>query len=210
MDEILEAYEKFGFSNQETYLAAIGNGNLLVRDIFRKLRPQEPDITDVTEEKSNERFLSFARSSSRGIQLEGITNLMASFGKCCHPIPGDEMVGFVTRGRGLTVHRVSCSSLPLLNKESDRIIPVEWNVGRSDLFNVRIKVVGQDQTGILKRMTESISGQKINIASVDMKVRENIATAFFILQVNNLKQLDRVIKKLTNINGIDFVERTAR
>jgi (p)ppGpp synthase/HD superfamily hydrolase len=59
-------------------------------------------------------------------------------------------------------------------------------------------------------MTERISGQKINIASVDMKVRENIATAFFILQVNNLKQLDRVIKKLTNINGIDFVERTAR
>ena len=210
MDEVLKAFEKFGFNNRETYLAAIGNGNLLVRDIFRKLRPQEPDITDVTEEESKERFLSFARSSSRGIQLEGITNLMASFGKCCHPIPGDEMVGFVTRGRGLTVHRASCSSLPLLSEESDRIIPVEWNVGQSDLFNVRIKVVGQDQTGILKRMTEYISGQKINISSVDMKVRENIVTAFFILQVNNLKQLDRVVKKLTNINGIDFVERTVR
>jgi len=210
MDEILDAHDKFGYKSKNEYLAAIGKGILLTRDIFKKLRPQEKTLSTETEAESAENFFNFARSSSKGIQIDGISNLLVSFGKCCNPIPGDEMVGFVTRGRGITVHRASCKSLPLLNEESDRIIPVEWNVGRKDLFSVRIKVVCQDSSGVLKTITECISGENISISSVDLKVKENISTTFFILQVNNLKHLDRVIRKLTSIKGIDFVERTGK
>jgi len=78
------------------------------------------------------------------------------------------------------------------------------------LFSVRIKVVCQDSSGVLKTITECISGENISISSVDLKVKENISTTFFILQVNNLKHLDRVIRKLTSIKGIDFVERTGK
>jgi GTP pyrophosphokinase len=118
------------------------------------------------------------------------------------------MVGFITRGRGVTVHRSSCSSLPLLREESDRLVPVEWEVARNDIFNVRIKVVGQDRKGLLKDLTESISKLNINLTSLDIKVKEAIATAIFILQVNNLKQLDRVIRIMSKIKNIDSVERS--
>ena len=142
------------------------------------------------------------------MRLEGISNVMTNFGKCCNPIPGDNMVGFITRGRGMTVHRVICSSLPLLNKESDRLIPVEWEVGRNDLFNVRLKITGQDRKGLVKDMTECISKLNVNMTSVDIKVKDAVAIAFLIIQVNNLKQLDRVIRFVSKIKNIDHIERS--
>ncbi len=205
--EIKESYAKFGLNSLDQLYESIGNGTILVRDIFKKLKPKEK-IQIEEDEKDQTRFLDFARSSSRGIKLQGIKDLMVSFGKCCNPIPGDEMVGFITRGRGLTVHRTNCNSLPILSEESDRLMPVEWDVSKKEYFNARIKVISQDSPGILKKISECISSVNVNIASVDLKVMDNFATAYFIVKVNNVKQLDRMVKKLIAIKEIDFVERT--
>ena len=208
--DVKESYAKFGYNNSDSFLEAIGSGDLFIRDILKKIQPEkgvELDKEPVEEEK---RFLDFARSHSKGIKLQGIKNLMVTFGKCCNPIPGDEMVGFVTRGRGITVHHSSCKSLPLLNEESDRLMPVEWDVARSDIFNVRLKVESLDRKGMLKEITEVISSSNINITSVDMKVKDVLSTGYFIVQVNNLKQLDRVINKVSKIPGVDGVERTGK
>jgi GTP diphosphokinase / guanosine-3',5'-bis(diphosphate) 3'-diphosphatase len=207
ISEIKESYSKFGLNSLDQLYESIGNGTILVRDIFKKLKPKE-NIQLEEDEKDQSRFLDFARSSSKGIKLQGIKDLMVSFGKCCNPIPGDEMVGFITRGRGLTVHRTNCNSLPILNEDSDRLMPVEWDVSKKEYFNARIKVISQDSPGILKKISESISSVNVNIASVDLKVMDNFATAYFIVKVNNVKQLDRMVKKLIAIKEIDFVERT--
>ena len=208
MGELIESYSKFGYNNSDSFLEAIGSGIISIRDILNKISPE--DKNKVEEESPNEdsKFLDFARSRSKGIKIQGITNLMVSFGKCCNPIPGDGMIGFITRGRGVTVHRSSCKSLPLLNEESDRLIPVEWDVGRTDVFNVRLRVESIDRKGMLREITEVISGSNINIASVDMKVKDALSTAFFIIQINNIKQLDRIIKKVIKIPGVENVERT--
>lgn len=206
LDEVKDAYKKFGFGGTDQLMEAIGKGEISIRDILDKIRPDEVQVEEV--EPSS--FFSFKRKESRNIKLEGISNIMANFGKCCNPIPGDDMLGFITRGRGITVHRSDCSSLPLLNKESDRLVPVEWEVSRKDFFNVQLKVVGQDRKGLLKDMTESISKLNINMTSVDIKVKEAVATAIFIIQVNNLKQLDRVIRIMSKVKSIDFVERAPR
>ena len=206
LDEVKGAYKKFGFGGTDQLMEAIGKGEISIRDILDKIRPDEVQVEEV--EPSS--FFSFKRKESRNIKLEGISNIMANFGKCCNPIPGDDMLGFITRGRGITVHRSDCSSLPLLNKESDRLVPVEWEVSRKDFFNVQLKVVGQDRKGLLKDMTESISKLNINMTSVDIKVKEAVATAIFIIQVNNLKQLDRVIRIMSKVKSIDFVERAQR
>jgi GTP pyrophosphokinase len=203
LDEVKAAYSKFGFGGTEQLVEAVGKGELSIRDILQKIEPQKTSI----EDEENSGYFSFSRKESRSIKLEGISNIMTSFGKCCNPIPGDDMVGFITRGRGLTVHRSTCPSLPLLSEESDRLVPVEWEVTRKDLFNVRLKVVGEDRKGLLKDMTETISKLNINMTSVDIKVKEAVATAIFIVQVNSLKQLDRIIRKMTKIKNIDFVER---
>ncbi len=206
---VKESHDQFGYKTSESFLEAIGNGSITIREIFKKLRPEEEE-KEIDGGDDSDRFIDYARSSAKGIKLQGISNVMVQFAKCCNPIPGDDMVGFVTRGRGITVHRSDCRSLPLLSEESDRLIPVEWDVARSDVFKVRIKVVGEDNKGALKTMTEAISSENSNITSVDLKVRDNIATAYFIVEVRNIKQLDRIIKKLTRIKGIDYVERTGQ
>ena len=206
LDEVKGAYKKFGFGGTDQLMEAIGKGEISIRDILDKIRPDEAQV----EEDEPSSLFSFKRKESQSIKLEGISNIMANFGKCCNPIPGDDMLGFITRGRGITVHRSDCSSLPLLNKESDRLVPVEWEVSRKDFFNVQLKVVGQDRKGLLKDMTESISKLNINMTSVDIKVKEAVATAIFIIQINNLKQLDRVIRIMSKVKSIDFVERAQR
>ena len=208
--DVKESYAKFGHNNSDSFLEAIGSGDLFIRDILKKIQPEEGVELGKEPVEEEKRFLDFARSRSKGIKLQGIKNLMVTFGKCCNPIPGDEMVGFVTRGRGITVHHSSCKSLPLLNEESDRLMPVEWDVARSDIFNVRLKVESFDRKGMLKEITEVISSSNINITSVDMKVKDVLSTGYFIVQVNNLKQLDRVINKVSKIPGVDGVERTGK
>ncbi|MBT3478513.1 MAG: bifunctional (p)ppGpp synthetase/guanosine-3',5'-bis(diphosphate) 3'-pyrophosphohydrolase [Candidatus Marinimicrobia bacterium] len=203
LDAVKAAYSKFGFGGVEQLVEAVGKGEISVREIMKKLAPEKAPV----EEEDTSSFFRFSRKESRSIKLEGISNIMTNFGKCCNPIPGDDMIGFITRGRGITVHRSSCPSLPLLSEESDRLVPVEWEVTRNDLFNVRLKVVGQDRKGLLKDMTETISKLNINMTSVDIKVKEAVATAIFIVQVNNLKQLDRVVRKMAKVKNIDFVER---
>jgi len=207
-DEIKDSYESFGFKTTEELLSALGGGHITVREIFQKLHPQdELDISDEEKDDSN-RFLNFARSKTEGIVLDGISDIMVNFGKCCNPIPGDKMVGFITRGRGITVHRSDCKSLPLLSHESDRLLPVEWNVKRKDLFNVRLKVVGEDKKGVLKDLSEAISKMNINITSVETKVYDNMAETYFVISINNNRQLDRLFKKLTAFHHVDYVERT--
>ncbi len=206
-NDVKNAFSKFGFGGETQLIEAVGKGNISIRDILNKITPQEK-LDEKDESEASSSFFSFARKESKSIKLEGISNIMANFGKCCNPIAGDDMVGFITRGRGVTVHRSSCSSLPLLREESDRLVPVEWEVARNDIFNVRIKVIGQDRKGLLKDLTESISKLNINLTSVDIKVKEAIATAIFILQVNNLKQLDRVVRIMSKIKNIDSVERS--
>ena len=208
--EFRESFSKFGYSDSGALLKAIGSGMITVRDMFRKLRPQEDGLEAKNEEEESSRFFNFARSQTKGVILDGIDNLMVNFGKCCNPIPGDELIGFVTRGRGITVHQNACKSLPLLSHESDRLISIEWNVKSSDHFNVRLRVVVQDYKGALKDMSECISKQNVNIASVDIKVKESIGVAYFIVQVNNNRQLNRLMRKITKLKNVDYVERAGR
>ena len=204
IDEIKSSYPKFGFGGEIQLIEAIGKGDISIRDILEKISPNNDDL----KKDDPPSILSFQRTENKNIKLQGISNIMANFGKCCNPIPGDDMVGFITRGRGMTVHRVDCSSLPLLDEESARIVPVDWEVGRKDLFNVRMKVVGQDRKGLVKDMTETISKLNVNMTSVDIKVKDTVATAIFIIQVKNLKEFDRIVRNVSKVKSIDSVERT--
>ncbi|MFH1853511.1 MAG: bifunctional (p)ppGpp synthetase/guanosine-3',5'-bis(diphosphate) 3'-pyrophosphohydrolase [Candidatus Neomarinimicrobiota bacterium] len=210
--EILDAHASLGYKNRDNLIAAIGDGTVTIRDILKKILPAED--TGVPEERElvdhSDNFLTLARGSAKGVKLQGISNIMVSFGKCCNPIPGDDLVGFVTRGRGITLHRADCESLPLLDEDSDRIIPVEWDVAKNETFSVRLKIVSQDKPGVLKEISEAISAEEVNISSVDLTTKDSIVTAYFVVQVRDIKQLERIRKKITKISGIDYIERTVR
>ena len=205
----LDAYSSFGFSNENTYLSAIGHGKLAFREIHNRISPDQTERESSTYKKIGDAIENVLRPKD-GILLDGINNLMIKYGKCCNPIPGDDVTGFVTRGRGLTVHRTTCHSLPLVTQEEERLVPVDWNIPRGTTFNSRLKIVGMDYKGLLKNLSECIGGQNININSVDIKVNGAIATAYFIVQIKNKRQLDRLIKKLSFVKNVDNVERVGR
>ena len=207
--EYLDAYSNFGFNNQDSYLSAIGHGNLEFREIHNKINPNVLNKDTSAYKKIGNAIENVLRPKD-GILLDGINNLMIKYGKCCSPIPGDDVTGFVTRGRGLTVHRTKCHSLPLITQEEERLVPVDWNIPKDTTFNSRLKIIGLDYKGLLKNLSECIGGQNINIASVDIKVNGAVATAFFIVQIKNKRQLDRLIKKLSFVKSVDKVERVGR
>jgi GTP pyrophosphokinase len=202
-DKLKNSYSKFGLNNVDQLFEYIGKGEISVRDLLDK----EIINNESLQKDEKDSIFNFRKNESKSIKLQGISNVMANFGKCCNPIPGDSMVGFITRGRGMTVHRANCYNLPISSEESDRLVPVEWEVSRSDLFNVHLKVIGQDRKGLLKDMTETISKLNINITSVDIKVKDSVASARLIVQVSNIKQLDRVLKKVSEVKSIDKISR---
>ena len=129
-----------------------------------------------------------------------------NFGKCCNPIPGEDIVGYVTRGRGVTIHRNSCKNLPLLDTK-DRFIDVEWNVAKSQSFLVQLKVVGEDRKHFLNKITAEFSNNNININKIDAKSEEGLAIINMIIEVRDRRQLTRIKNKIRNIDELIYLER---
>ena len=206
INDFKNSYARFGYADTQSMLKAIGTGVLTVRDLFKKLKPKQDEL-EISEIEDKPSFYNLNRGK---IVLDGIENLLVNFGKCCNPIPGDDLIGFVTRGRGVTVHQSSCKSLPILSNESDRLLPVHWNAKSSENFNVHLKVTGLDYKGWLKDVSECISKENVNITSVDIKAKDSIAQANIIVQVKNNRQLNRLVGKITKLKNIDYVERIGR
>ena len=210
IEKIIENPNTIGFNSIDMIFAALASGKLTIREVINKYLPAEKEIdsNDVQEDEETltSRFLRKARGISKGVVIDGISNAMISFGKCCNPIPGDQIVGYITRGRGVTVHRGNCKNLPVSSSE-DRLLNVEWNVGKNESFIVRLKMTGEDRKHLLKDITESISGLNINLASVDIGASEGVATGIFILHIRDTRQLERITSKLKLVKGVIDLER---
>ena len=208
LDQLLKKPDTIGFNDIESVYAAVANGQLTVRDIIDKFIPK--DSLEVNNEDNKEslttRFINSARRQAQGVVVDGVANALLIFAKCCSPIPGDEIVGYITRGRGVTIHRSSCKNLPCMDGE-DRFIFVEWDVKPQTSFIVRLKIVLEDRKQLLKDITECVSALNINITSVDMKASEGIATCIIVLEVRDTRQLDRLSKRIKKISNFISSER---
>ena len=195
-----------GFNTIDSIYMALSSGKITISEIFSKYLESSENLKEVDEETLTEKFLRKARGISKGVVIDGIENAMITFGKCCNPIPGDQIVGFITRGRGVTIHRGNCKNIPTISN-LDRLLNVEWNVGQKESFVVRLKITGEDRKHFLKDITESISGLNINLASVDIRAKEGIAIGYFILQIRDTRQLNRIINKIKIIKVIIDLKR---
>ena len=205
--ELTSRPELAGFDTETSMMVAIGSGQTTVREVLRRAFPAVTDADYARAEKKVS-FLDFARRNAKGVSVQGIDNILINFGKCCNPIPGDEIVGFVTRGRGVTVHRAECQNLPIMSESSDRFLEVEWDVARKTEFLSQLKVMAEDRKGYLKDVTEAISSQNVNITSVDTKVQDGIASCIIVISVLNLRRLNTVIRKIENLSGTVTVHRS--
>ena len=204
--KLKEKPEALGFNNENLIYSEVAKGHLTVRDIIEKYEPTVVIEEEKDSETLTQRFISRARGRAKGVKVDGISNALLSFAKCCSPIPGDKIIGYITRGRGVTLHRSKCKNLPSLEIE-DRFINVEWDVASNTSFIARLKIVTEDRKNILRDITESISSMNINIKSIDMKAEESMGVCILIFEARDTRQLERLKKKIGQIPNVVFLER---
>ncbi len=204
--EIEKNPEDMGFNNVELVYSEIGMGHITVRDLISKYSPNSDEEENIEDETLTQRFIQAARGQSKGVKVGGLSNTLINFAKCCNPIPGDEIVGYITRGKGVTVHRNMCSNIPV-QKNENRFIDVDWDVRRDSSYMVRLNITATDRKNLLKDISEKVSLLNIYIQSIDMRAHEGLATCIIIIQVRDTRQLDRLFRKLHQLSNIISIKR---
>lgn len=202
--EILEAAKPFRIHTQEDLFIAISYGKLSSLQIVNKLLPESEKAEKLPVRKETK------KEEEKGIKIKGVDDIMFSRSKCCYPLPGEQVVGFVTRGRGVSIHIVDCPNLDSLTIDRDRLIEAEWVVdGDSDsTYTVRISAYTVDKTGILADLSAVISANNINITHIDASATYDRQAHFnFILEVKTKSQLADIIRKLSQLDGVLEIKR---
>lgn len=200
-----EVAQSLNFQNAQQLLASIGRGETSIHSVINRIAPEK--TIEIKDTSLFQKFISRARGTAKGVRVQGIDNLMISFGKCCQPVPGDNILGFISRGRGIVVHRSDCKNLVNLIESPERKIEVEWDVDKDKHFMVRLHLLGEDRKHFLRDVSESISETDTNIVSVEMKAEDSIVNSNIILEVRNLQHLTKIINKISQVKGVISVER---
>jgi len=204
-ESLEEVALSFGHSDLTSLYAAIGSGDLPPQNVIRKLVPD--DSESLVQKTLFSRIKKIARPGQTGVKVQGLDNLMINFAKCCRPLPGDKITGFLTSGKGITIHRTDCRNIESWLGDPTRNITVEWDVPPDTHFNTRIRVIGEDRKRLLRDITESIAKQDVNIVALDMKIADSMAVGDFILEVHNLHHMVKVVKSIRSIRGVLNVQR---
>jgi GTP pyrophosphokinase len=207
-DGLAEPARKWARGNLDDLFAALGYGKVAARDVVKMLRPdwQETEAAAAKVGRLRSLFAREKRTSASGITVDGHGDVMVRFGRCCVPLPGDEIVGFVTRGRGITVHARDCRVA--FTMDAERQVEVEWDKASDVSRKVRVKVTSRDEPGLLAKITKTISSAGVNIGAARIVTHaDRTATQSFDLWVNDVKTLQAVMKEIGRIKGVHRVER---
>jgi len=200
--------EELGQKDEDTLLAAVGYGKVTAQQVLGKLL--SPEELERRREKGEGRLQRLLRMVSRqtksGVQVSGVEDMLVRFGKCCSPLPGERITGFITRGRGVTVHTLDCPKV--LESDPQRRIDVQWEDGKGTPRPVRVEVTCIDQPGLLAAMSKAISSAGINITRAQVHaLGDRKAQNVFELMVASADELNRVMRSLGRVRGVMKVAR---
>ncbi|QUH31198.1 RelA/SpoT family protein [Vallitalea guaymasensis] len=211
---------KYGFKDWEAVCAAIGHGGLKEGQIVNRLYEEYKKKIKVANKNSEvveEVFdinTSTAKQSKSGIVVKGVEDLAVRFSKCCNPVPGDEIIGFITRGRGVSIHRTDCSNIINLSElERHRLIEAEWQSldekESSRLYQVEIQIISSNRVGLLYDVSKVLTEERIPVKSLNARSNKGDKSIFNVtMDINGVNQLNKLTKKLRNIEGVEEIIRT--
>jgi GTP pyrophosphokinase len=201
----------YGVSKIEDLYAALGWGKYSARQVLSKLAPGivEPETPPATPAPSVDPRAP-VDDKDYVIQVKGIDDLLTYRARCCNPIRGEPIVGYITRGKGVAVHSRTCPNVQNLMYEAERRIEVEWAKGPGESFNVRLVVHSDDRTGLLNQLTQILFGEEVNIRSVEARADEKLLDAAVVemtVEVRDKKQLERLVSTMRRVPGVRDIER---
>ena len=205
-DEMKKLLVEMGYVTADDLLAAMGYGKASVRQVLGKLAPT---VVREHDQQPDAKPQKMPRKSDGAVRISGVDDVLVRFGKCCSPVPGDGIVGFITRGRGLTVHARDCMTVVKNVLDKERLLAVEWDGGEPAKRPVKIAVyIGRDRPGVLAEITAAISSRQGNIIKAEITVTDDgKGLNHFVIEVVDLQQLQGIMQAIRDVKDVMNVER---
>lgn len=214
--------DKYSMFTANNLFAAVGNGGITENQIVNRLKliyaEKNKDKIELEKIENLEKAASFSRAPARvekhasGVIIKGIDNVKVRFSKCCNPVPGDAIVGYITRGRGVSVHRADCTNIhDLTDTEDQRFIEVEWDYGKQATFISELQIKALDRPKLLQDLTSLYAEAKLNAVSLNLRItKDKIAIVDIGFEINETKQIEDLIKKIKKLDGVLDVYRNKK
>lgn len=202
---LLEAAKKLGFNNIQDLLAAVGDLKVTSSMVIGKLgieKVSEPETKPELDVKRR------SRRPGQGVKVKGVENLLVRFSKCCNPVPGEQIIGFITRGKGVSIHRMDCPSLAY--EDQERIIEVEWDRDVKGTYPVDIEIEGLDRVNILTDIMNAISEMNLYLNAAKARTKKGTAYINLTLEISHSDQIQSIFKRVKKVEGVQQVYRVSR
>ncbi len=204
---IQEAAKRLSVASADMLYSVLGRGDVPIGQVFKALFPdrasgelQPPTPTRFGRVIDRIRF-------GRGVRIHGVDGLMVRYAQCCQPVPGDPVVGFVTKGRGISIHRSDCPNLLSMSTDPERRVEIDWQVVEGEVFVVSVGVSGEDRRGLYADLMEAVSGSGTNIKSAELSSKDGIVFGSVLVEVENHAHLAKVMRAMRRVKGVQGVER---
>jgi guanosine-3',5'-bis(diphosphate) 3'-pyrophosphohydrolase len=199
---IEETANLFNYESSDDFLAAIGYGGVTPHQLALKLAIEPEEIPEIIKTARTE------KTTTAGIQVLGVGDLLTQLARCCNPLPGDHIIGYITRSRGITVHRKDCVNV-INVEDKKRLIGVSWGEVH-EVYPVDIQIDAQDRVGLLRDITTIIAEAKVNIASMSTTYHDQITSTFATIEIANMAQLTQLLSKIQGVRGIISATRISQ
>ena len=206
-----ELAKKYRFSNTDEFYAAIGYGGILLSKILPRIKEDYSKHTADSKPQTTVTTKSYSTKSSEGVIVEGIDNCLIKLSKCCNPLPGDEIIGFITRGHGVSIHKRDCNNVPVdisLDDEPDRWINAYWNSNKTETFISTLKAVAIDRDGILIEVMNALNNMRVAVHSISAKqTKDGNCVIIMTISAESVEHLRSIISRIEKVPKIFSVER---
>lgn len=208
-EHLLGVAHELGFDTVDDMSAAVGYGRLSTGQVLNRLAPAAPqEEKEGAPDEAQPARPQVGRQDEKGVKVKGGRDLLMQLSRCCNPVPGDRIMGYITRGRGLTIHSVGCPNLEALDYDKERLVEVDWDMATASTHPVKISVLAVDKTGVLANVSSAISGADANISRAEITTREDRkAVLDFVVEVGNTTHLGLVLKAIEGVEGVITARR---
>lgn len=218
-ERLLEVARKFNFNDIEDMMSAVGFNGITAAQICTRLterlrkETEEANILQLTNEVKEVRSSASEKKHrpTHGVSVKGVDNLLVRFARCCNPVPGDDIIGYITRGRGISVHRSDCPNIPTIedgNDETERVIEVAWEDSVEANYSVEIEITGHNRNGLLNEVLQAVSESKTHISAVSGRSDKNkMAMVHMTILIRNIDHLQSVVDKIKRVKDVYSVQR---
>ena len=209
-EQITHAASQLKFPDANHLVVAVGVGEVRAGDVLRQVYPDVDPTVEPPKASRIERLVDRVRGVGKGLRIQGADGLLVRYAQCCQPVPGDVVSGYVTRGRGVSIHRADCPNLLLLDDEPERRLEIDWQEIQGERFLIRLAVEATDRRGLYADITSAVSGTGTDIRSLDLRTRDTRVTGAIEVEVENLPHLERILRAVRRVKSVYEVSRRER